>query len=73
MKAELTAVIVDGLLKPDEELFLPDQTRVKLTIETIGQKPDASSAWGALKSRLSQRPVHGGGKHFTRDELHERR
>jgi hypothetical protein len=72
MKGELTAIVVGGMLKPDEELFLPDQTRVRLTIETIGQKPDASSAWEAVKARLRERPLHGGGKHFTRDELHER-
>ena len=73
MKAELTAIVVDGLLRPDEELPLPNQTRVKLTIETIGNEPDASSVWNALKARLRERPVHGGGKHFTRNELHERR
>lgn len=72
MRAELTATIVGGLLKPDEHLALPEQTRVKLTIEAIGTEPDAASAWNALKARLRQRPVHGGGNHFTRDELHER-
>jgi hypothetical protein len=73
MKTELTATIVDGWLKPDGGLSLPEQTRVKVTIETIGRKPESSSAWEALKSRLRERPVHGGGRHFTRDELHERR
>jgi hypothetical protein len=72
MKAELTATIVGGLLKPDERLSLPEQTRVKLTIETIGRDPGASSAWESLKARLRLRPVHGGGKRFTREELHER-
>ena len=72
MKTELTATIVGGLLKPDEHLSLPDNTRVKLTIETIATAPDAALAWNALKTRLRQRPVHGGGKHFTREELHER-
>lgn len=73
MKAEVTATIVGGLLKPDEQLPLPDQTRVKLTVETIGPLPDAAAAWSTLKARLAQWPVHGGGKRFTRDELHERR
>jgi hypothetical protein len=72
MKAELTATIVGGLLKPDQQLALPDQTRVKLTVETISPAPDAA-AWDALKARLEKWPVHGGGKQFTRDELHERR
>ena len=73
MKAEVTATFVDGLLRPDDRLALPDHTRVKLTIETIGPAPDATAAWNALKARLAQWPVHGGGQHFTRDELHERR
>ncbi len=73
MKAELTAVVVNGLLKPDEELFLPNETRVKLTIETVGNEPDAASVWDGLKARLRQRPVHGGGKHLTREEMHGRR
>jgi hypothetical protein len=73
MKTELTATIVGGLLKPDQKLSFPDQARVKLTIETIGTEPDPVMAWKSLKARLAQRPVHGSGIHFTRDELHERR
>lgn len=72
MKEELTATVVGGLLRPDERLSFPDQTRVKLTIETIDGATDAATAWEALKARLGRRPVHGGGKHFTREELHER-
>ena len=30
------------------------------------------AAWEALKARLRQRPIHGQGKHYSRDELHER-
>jgi len=73
MKAELTATIGGGMLKPDVHLPLPDQTRVKLTVETLGAPSDAGAAWSALKARLQQRPIHGGGKPFTREQLHERR
>jgi hypothetical protein len=73
MKMDLTATIVGGLLKPDEILPFPDQTRVNLTVESIGAQPDSASAWNSLKARLALRPVHGGGERFTRDELHERR
>ena len=70
---DFTATVDNGILRPDAALPFPDQTRVKLTIETIERGADPASAWESLKARVRQRPVHGGGKHFTRDELHERR
>ena len=70
MTTQMTATVVNGMLKPDQTLSLADQTRVKLTIEPI---EEASAAWESLKARLRERPIHGGGKRFTRDELHERR
>ena len=73
MKAEMTATIVGGVLKPDQQLSLPDQTRVRLTLETISIQPDGALAWSSLKARLRQRPIRSGRKRFTREELHERR
>jgi hypothetical protein len=73
MPAEMTATIENGVLRPDGVLPFPDQTRVKITIESIARGPEPESAWEALKARLRLRPVHGGGIHFPRDELHERR
>jgi hypothetical protein len=73
MSTEITATFVGGLLKPDQALPLADHTRVKLTIEPIDARPEPTAAWEALKARLRQRPIHGLGKPFTRDELHERR
>jgi len=73
MKTEITAIVVNGVLKPDTALPFADQTRVKLTIEPVEPETPALAAWNRLKARLRQRPVHGGGKRFTREELHERR
>jgi hypothetical protein len=72
---EVTATVVNGMLKPDQSLPLPEQTRVKLTIEQIEEwSPEkAQAAWQALQARLAERPIHGGGLRLTRDELHERR
>jgi len=72
MKTEFTATIVGGSLRLDEELSLPEHTRVKVTIEPIGLGSGSLSPWELLKARLRQRPVHGGGRRYTRDELHER-
>ena len=72
MITQVTATLVSGMLKPDESVALPDQTRVLLTIEPILERPEAAAAWQTLKDRLRQRPVHAAAKRFTRDELHER-
>lgn len=73
MTTQVTATVVNGMLKPDEQLLLADQTRVNLTVEPIIEKPEPAAAWESLKARLRQRPIHGLGTHFTRDQLHERR
>ena len=75
MSTQVTATFVGGMLKPDQDLALADQSRVRLTIEPIEDwsQQAATAAWEALKARLRERPIHGGGKRFTRDELHERR
>jgi hypothetical protein len=73
MTTQVTATVVDGMLKPDRTLALAEQTRVNLTIEPIAENLDPAAAWESLKARLRLRPIHALGKRFTRDELHERR
>ncbi|MGH7172666.1 MAG: hypothetical protein ACRELF_04175 [Gemmataceae bacterium] len=73
MKAEVMAIVVNGILKPDTALPFAEQTRVKVTIEAVESENPSLAAWNRVKERLRQRPVHGEGKHFTREELHERR
>ena len=75
MSTQVTATFVNGMLRPDQELPLADQARVRLTIEPIEEwsQEAATAAWESLQARLRERPIHGGGKRFTRDELHERR
>lgn len=73
MSTQVTATFIDGVLKPDEALPLPNNARVNLTIEPMTKDASRACAWEALKERIKQHPVHGGGRRFTRDELHERR
>jgi hypothetical protein len=73
MNTQVTATVIGGMLKPDQSLPLAEHTRVNLTIEPIIEKREPAAAWESLKARLRQRPIHGLGKHYTRDELHERR
>lgn len=75
MTTHIEATFANGVFQPDETLSLPDQTRVRLTIEPIESwTPEkAKAAWETIQARLKERPIHGGGVRYTRDELHERR
>jgi predicted DNA-binding antitoxin AbrB/MazE fold protein len=75
MTTRVDATLTNGVLKPDQPLPLPDQARVRLTVEPIEEwSPEkARAAWKALLARLKERPINSGGLRFTRDELHERR
>jgi hypothetical protein len=73
MKTRITATLIGGMLRPDEALPLPDQTRVTLTIEPLGAPAAPTQAWQSLKAWIKQNPLHGLGPRLTRDELHERR
>jgi hypothetical protein len=74
MTTKVEATLTNGVLKPDVALPLPDQTRVRLTIEPI-ETWSAEAAANALErmlARLKERPIYGDGIKYTRDELHER-
>jgi hypothetical protein len=75
MTTQVTATFVNGMLKPDQALPLAEQARVRLTIEPIEvwSHERALAAWEALKAMIRERPLHLGGKRYSRDELHERR
>lgn len=80
METQLTGTVIDGTLKLDRPLDLPNNSRVSVTIEPItGPSADTPTdaarreAWERFMQRIQERPVNSGGRHFTRDELHERR
>jgi hypothetical protein len=74
MTQTLTGTVVEGGLQLDQPITLPNQTKVNVTVSSVGAaKADALAAWESLQARLTARPIHGGGKRYTRDELHERR
>ncbi len=73
MTTRVSATWTDGIFKPDQSLPLADQTRVRLTVEPIPEKLDPVQAWEDLKTWIRDNPLHGLGRHLTRDELHERR
>lgn len=72
MTTQVTATFVDGVLKPDQALPLADQARVRLTIEPLTEQLEPMEAWLSLKAWIKEKPLHGLGRHLTRDELYER-
>lgn len=73
MSTQVTATFANGVLKPDQTLPLAEQARVRLTIEPLVEELDPLEAWQSLKAWIKQKPLHGLGRHLSRDELHVRR
>jgi Uncharacterized protein conserved in archaea len=73
MTTQIEATFVNGVLKPDRPLPLAEETRVRVTIEAVEQRPSPGESWAQLKQWIREHPLHGLGRHLSRDELHERR
>lgn len=73
MTTQMTGTVVEGALKLDRPVDLPDNRRVRVAIEPLENWRTQFAAglkrWRALCER---RPIRSGGRHFTREELHER-
>lgn len=73
MAAELTGTIMGGQLKLDQPIGLPDNSRVRVAVEPVGDwQQRLSNGLNVWKQVCEQSPIHSGRKRFTRDELHER-
>ena len=74
MTTVMTGTLIDGVVKLDETVNLPDNSRVSVSIEPIDHDPDkAKAALESFLKRADQRDFNSAGIRFTRDELHERR
>lgn len=71
----IEAIYSDGVLKPVEALELPDQQRVRLTIEPLDTPSDEErqAAVQELFEEIDRMDFRLTGPLPTRDELHERR
>jgi hypothetical protein len=72
MTTEITATVENGILRPDAALPFPDQTRVKLTIETVEAVNPSLAAWNRLLKLSDQHPIAELTGKFSRDELYVR-
>ena len=73
MRTETTATVLDGGLELDRRLDLPNQSRVRVAIEPLESwQAKFGAGLESWKEFCEQRPVHAGGRRYSRDELHER-
>lgn len=73
MKTDLTGTVVDGTLKLDQPVALPDHSRVRVTIEPVHESNEGwRKALSALRDLRQERPIRASDLRYTRDELHER-
>ncbi|MGH7202591.1 MAG: hypothetical protein ACREJB_18435 [Planctomycetaceae bacterium] len=74
MKAEVTATLIDDMLKLDHPIELPNHSRVRVIVEPVSETNVSwKSAMEAFKRLCEEHPIHSGGLRYTREELHERR
>ncbi len=73
MNTQVNATVVGGGLQLDQQLTLPDQSRVRVEIEPLGDSHSGfKQALEDWKHLNQQHPLHLGGQPFSRDELYER-
>ena len=78
MIQRVTATFKNGTLIPDEELRLPENARVELTVESESEQlsSDQEHRQAILEEvveMMKSNPIPESAPRFTRDELHERR
>ena len=74
MKTTHTATVVDGSLKLDDPLNLPEQSRVEITVAPIAKDVDRKlEALRNFRALSDATPLFGAAERLTRDQLHERR
>lgn len=67
-----SATVIDGHIRLDEPLELPNDSRIQVSVHPLTSAFDPIDAWNSIKERLRLRPIKTDGKKFTRDELYER-
>ncbi len=73
MTMTTTGTLIDGVVKLDEWVDVPNNSRVTVTLEVLQYDPlNAKAALDRMLKRNQDRPVHSGGVRYTREELHER-
>lgn len=73
LPGEIDAVFENGVLRPVRSLALPERTRLRIAIRSIGPSA-ADRQWGREEMGRIRRQglLRLDGAHLTRDQMHER-
>ncbi len=72
MATTTTGVFVDGVVRLDDTIDMPNHSRVTVQIEAIDVDPSARiDAWNRLQKFLTDNQINSGGQKFSRDELYD--
>lgn len=73
MTSVIHATVLDGVLKPDVPLPLPNGSRVRVHVEPIAPAPvEAKSPYQEFVEYSKQHPVFSDGERFNREDLYDR-
>ena len=75
MLTEISGTIVKGAIRVDGPMELPDDCRVRITVEPCDEslRPADNATWKAFLSRCREAPVSAGRRYWNREELYDRR
>jgi hypothetical protein len=72
MRSQHSATVESGQLRLDEPLQIPDQSRVRVTVETTEDwRARYIAGLEQFLQWTQEHPIYGG-VYYTREELHER-
>lgn len=73
MTTTTTGTLIDGVVKLDQQVSLPNHSRVTVRLSSIGDSAlTPEETWQILQQQLENNAIGSDGEHFSRDELHER-
>jgi hypothetical protein len=74
VRTEITGTVVAGGLQLDQPIEFPDNSRVRVAVEPLDEwQTRFRAGLKAWRQLCQERAISSGGRHYTRDELHERR
>lgn len=73
METQVTGTLVDGVVRLDEQVDIPNNSRVRVALQTIDEaKTLYNEGLNEWLQTCKDHPISSGGLRYTRDQLHER-
>lgn len=73
METQVTGILIDGVVRLDEAVDIPNNSRVRVGLQSLDESKaryvEGLKAW---IQTCQDHPINSGGLRYTRDELQER-